>query len=219
MAIRVFIADDHKLFRVGLEAILGDMRNVEVVGGVGNGEELLQRLSGLAQPPHVVLLDLNMPKLNGIDTMAKLRTNYSNVRILVLSMYEGDNYIAQSIEGGACGYLHKNAEPEEIETAIESVYEKGYYFNDKTNKVMLHRMVNKKKLQPIFDNLNASFTDSELNVLRYICREHTSTEIAAKMYISKRTVEGIRTEMIRKLGVKNVVGLVLFAAKNNIIDL
>lgn len=219
MAIRVLIADDHKLFRLGLQAILNDMRNVEVVGEAGNGEELLQKMSSLAVPPHIVLLDLNMPKLNGMEAMVRVLAKYNHVRIVVLSMHDGDNYIAQSIEGGACGYLHKNAEPEEIEMAIESVYEKGFYFNDKTSKVMLHRMVNRQKLVPLFNNLNVTFTDSELNVLRYVCQEFTSTEIAKKMYISKRTVEGVRTEMIKKLGVKNVVGLVLFAAKNRIIDL
>lgn len=219
MAIKVFIADDHKLFRVGLQAILEDMRNVEVVGEAGNGEELITKLDALPQAPHIVLLDINMPKMNGMEAMIKVLSKYKHIRIIVLSMHDGDNYIAQSIEGGACGYLHKNAEPEEIETAIESVYEKGFYFNDKTNKVMLHHMVNRKKLKPLFDSMNVTFNDSEINVLRYVCQEYTSTEIATKMYISKRTVEGIRTEMIRKLGVKNVVGLVLFAAKNKIIDL
>lgn len=219
MAIKVFIADDHKLFRVGLHAILEDMRNIEVIGEAGNGEELLQRLNALPQPPHIILMDINMPKMNGMEAMAKVRGKYKHIRIVVLSMHDGDNYIAQSIEGGACGYLHKNAEPEEIEMAIESVYEKGFYFNDKTNKVMLHHMVNRKKLKPLFDSMNVTLNDSEVNILRYVCQEYTSTEIAAKMYISKRTVEGLRTEMIRKLGVKNVVGLVLFAAKNNIIEL
>lgn len=219
MAIRVFIADDHRLFRIGMKAILEDMRNIQVIGEASNGEELLYRLGTLPEPPHIVLLDLNMPKMGGMDAMETMTKKYPLSKIVVLSMHDGDNYIAQSIEGGACGYLHKNAEPEEIEMAIESVYEKGYYFNDKTNKVMLQRMVSKKKLQPLFDNLNISFTDSELMVLRYVCQEFTSTEIAAKMYISKRTVEGIRTEMIRKLGVKNVVGLVLFAAKNQLIEL
>lgn len=217
MTVKVIIVDEYRLFRVGLNSILKDFDGVKVIGEAENGEELWRLLKHLK--PDIIFLSLNMPIMGGYDVLEKLNEKYKNIKIIMLSMYDGDKYITKAIEAGACGYLEKNASADEIKLALESIQEMGYYFNEKTNKAMLHRIVQKKKSKPVFDNNNVSLNDSENGVVKYICDEMTSDEIAKKMFLSKRSIEGIRSQLIDKVGCKNAVGLALWAAKTGIVDL
>lgn len=217
MATRVVIADDHQLFREGLKAIINTFKGIKVIGDVSNAEELLDFLK--ASRPDVILLDLSMPGTNGFDVLTYLKKTNYKAKALVISMFVGDNYISKAIECGASGYLHKNAAPAEIETAINSVVENGYYFNENINKALLQGWVKKKNLDPVFQTNGEPLTDTEITVIKCICAEMTSSEIAEKVFLSKRTVEGIRQQLISKTGSKNVVGLVLYAAKNGIVKI
>ena len=167
--LKVMIADDHALFRKGMVSIVRDFEGIEIIGEAGNGKELLNIME--ISEPDVVLLDLKMPEMDGKEANKAIQKNFPNVKVVVLSMYDDDKFIIHLIEMGANGYLHKNAEPEEVEEAIFAVKENGFYFNNHVIKVMLKGLINKKKIKPNFNDL-VELTAREMQVLRLICKEH-----------------------------------------------
>ena len=215
MPIRVFIADDHKLFRLGHITILQYMEGVQVAGEAENGLVLLQSLNG--NTTDIVLSDINMPEMDGLTALPLLLKEHPRIKVIMLSMHTGDNYVQQCIELGACGYLNKNADPEEIEEAIHSVHESGFYFNQSTGKQMLQNMVRRKKLVPRFDGTEAAFSEVELEVIRCVCQEKSNTEIAEQLNMSKRTIEDVRSRVLKKANVKSTIGIVLFAARQGLV--
>jgi DNA-binding NarL/FixJ family response regulator len=212
-AIKYAIADDHTIFRQGLRYALADDKKLKITGEAANGVELLKIIE--KQQPDVVLLDLKMPEMDGIETTKQLHTNYPRIKILMLTTYDDEHLILHLIELGANGYLLKNADPGEIKKAIYTVYENDYYFNDLMNNALLRNITRKPESgQKETIKLNSRETE----VLKLICMELTTAEIAEKVCLSPRTVEGIRTSLIEKSGVKNIAGLVLFAIKNGIVS-
>ena len=214
-AIKVAIADDHKLFRKGVILSLRPYTNIKFVLEAENGEELLAGIAEAA--PDVVLMDLRMPGKDGIETTKILSKQYPNVYVLVLSMHEDERFVSHMMENGANGYLLKNAEPLEIKRAIMDVYEKGYYLNNFVNRILIKKAHSKQKSPPSL-NSEISISDKEKEVLQYICMEFTAQEIAQKMDISPRTVEAIKDRLMERFGSKNTAGLVFFAVKNNLVD-
>jgi DNA-binding NarL/FixJ family response regulator len=213
--IRYAIADDHKLFRRGVIAALEDMPALKLVLEAENGRELLNNLA--KAKPDIILLDLKMPEMDGIETTIEIRKLDSDVKIIIITMLDDEKYVIHLMEIGANGYLLKNAEPEEIKDAILTAYENGYYFNDFVNKALLRKLVHKTQLKPVFNN-NIELTSRELEVLKLICQEQTANEISKLIFLSPRTVEGIRTKLLEKIGVKNTAGLVMYAVKNRIVE-
>lgn len=213
--IKYAIADDHKIFRKGIIAALADVEDFKLVLEAENGKDLLNGLG--KTKPDVILLDLKMPEMDGIETAVEIRKSNDEVKIVVISMYDDDKYVIHLMEIGANGYLLKNAEPEEIKTAIYTAYSNGYYFNDFVNKALLKKITHKSQVKPVF-NKNIELTSREIEVLKLICQEHTATEIANLIFLSPRTVEGIRTKLLEKIGVKNTAGLVMYAVKNKIVE-
>jgi len=213
--IKIAIADDYKIFREGLKVGLSADDALQVVLEADNGEELLKALE--SETPDVILMDLKMPIMDGMEATKEVRKKYPSVKVLVVSMYEDDKFIIHLMENGANGYLLKNTEPDEIRRSIYAVHENGYYFNDLVNKALLKKLVLKNNLKPSF-NQNVELTEREQEVLKLICEEKTAAEIAKEIYLSPRSVEGIRQRLIEKVGVRNSAGLVMFAVKNGLVD-
>lgn len=213
--IKIAIADDYKIFREGLKVGLSADDSLEVMLEADNGEELLKGLEN--NSPDVIIMDLKMPIMDGMEATKEVRKRFPSIKVLVVSMYEDDKFIIHLMENGANGYLLKNAEPDEIRRSIYSVHENGYYFNDLVNKALLKKLVLKNNLKPSF-NQNIDLTEREQEVLKMICEEKTAAEIAKEIFLSPRSVEGIRQRLIEKIGVRNTAGLVMFAVKNGIVD-
>lgn len=213
--ITIAIADDYKIFRDGLKLCFSEDKNLQVIMEADNGEELLEALK--TQQPDLIIMDLNMPLLDGMEATKMVRKKYERIKILVVTMYDNDKFIINLMENGAHGYLLKNAEPKEIIKAIYAVCENGYYFNDLVNKALLKKLVMKNNLKPSF-NHNVELTEREQEVLKMICEEKTASEIGKEIFLSPRSVEGIRTRLIEKVGVRNTAGLVMFAVKNGLAD-
>jgi DNA-binding NarL/FixJ family response regulator len=213
--IRIAIADDYKIFRDGLKVGMSEDENLEVVLEADNGEELLNGLK--ESKADVIIMDLKMPVMDGTEATKEVRKKFPSIKVLVVTMYDDDKFIIHLMENGANGYLLKNADSDEIRKSIYAVHENGYYFNDLVNKALLKRLVLKGNLKPSF-NQDVEFTERELEVLKLICEEKTAAEIGKQIFLSPRSVEGIRTRLIEKVGVRNTAGLVMFAIKKGIVE-
>lgn len=211
--IKLAVVDDHNLFRKGLVSIMNQVPEFEVVFQATNGREFLDLLP--SNPVDVVLLDLQMPELDGKAVTEILRKDNSDIKIIILTMQDEDQYILHLMEIGASGYLLKDTDPEEVENAIRKVVTSGHYFSEYVSRVML-RKVSQKANSKVF-NYKTDISDRELEVLKLICEGLTTTEIAEKIFLSPRTVEGHRLRMLEKLGVKNTAGLVAFAIRNGLV--
>ncbi|WP_291910653.1 response regulator transcription factor [Chitinophaga sp. CB10] len=215
--IKVAIADDHKIFRSGVINTLIPYENISVIFEADDGQHLLDIME--KQQPDVILMDLKMPNMDGIEATVKVKAKYPDVKVIILTMYEDDNFIVHLVENGANAYLLKNAEPEEIYEAICTTYDKGFYFNENVNLALLKKVLHKTKqhVKPTLKN-EVQLNDRELEVLKLICNEQTTQEISEKIFLSPRTVEGIRQKLLEKLNVKNSVGIVLYAFRNGLIE-
>lgn len=213
--IRVAIADDHKIFRKGVILSLMPFTEIEFVMEAENGEDLLAKIPEAA--PDVILCDLKMPVKDGIDTTKQITKDYPRIRVIILTMYEDERFVGHLMDCGAAGYLLKSTEPEEIKKAINEVMKTGFYLNPFVNKVLIKKNYSKQKYTPSLTK-EIVVTDREKEVLNLVCMEFTATEIAQKMGISSRTVEAIKDRMMERFGVKNSVGLVFYAMKNQLID-
>lgn len=208
--IKLALVDDHTLFRQGIKLLLEEIEGVELIIEASNGQELLNALE--SQVPDIVLLDLEMPVLNGIETSKILKEKFSEVGIIILTMYDDEQMIAHLMELGANGYLLKDTNQEELEKAIQSVHDSQFYFNDFVSKALLSGVKSKRKTDPKIGN-NIDVTRRESEVLQLICEELTTQEMADKLFLSPRTVEGHRQNLIEKFGVKNTAGLIIRAIK------
>jgi DNA-binding NarL/FixJ family response regulator len=216
--ITIAIADDQMLFRRGMAAIINSFEGMIVVCETDNGRKLLTFLETATQKTDVILMDLSMPELNGIDTMKIMHEKYPEQKVIILSIHNEEKFVVHLIELGANAYLFKNAEPEDVENAIRGVVEKGFYFSESLMATFQKRLSNKKTHVSVHDNIPIVLTVREVEVLNLICQELTAQEIAEKLFISVRTVDGHRNNLLEKTGARNTAGLVIFAIKNNLVD-
>ena len=216
--ITIAIADDQMLFRRGMAAIINSFEGMTVVCETDNGRKLLTFLETTTQKTDVILMDLSMPELNGIDTMKIIHEKYPDQKVIILSVHNEEKFVIHLIELGANAYLFKNAEPEDVENAIRGVVEKGFYFSESLMLTFQRRLNNKKTHVSVHDNIPITLTIREIDVLNQICQELTAQEIAEKLFISVRTVDGHRNNLLEKTGARNTAGLVIFAIKNNLVD-
>lgn len=216
-SIKVAIADDHKIFRKGVILSLRPYTNIQFLFEAENGEEMINKLAVAEQLPDVILMDLRMPKKDGIETTKYVAKAYPGIHIIALTMYEDERFVSHLMEIGANGYLLKSADPSEIRKAIVEVKSKGYYLNNFVNRILLKKSHSKTKVKPSLAS-EITLSEKEKEVIRYICMEYTAQEIAQKMEVSPRTVEAVKDRLMEKFNVKNTAGLVFFAVKNNLID-
>lgn len=216
--IRIALCDDHTLFRVGMSTILGQVHDVDLILEAANGQELIDRMPG--KMPDVVLLDLQMPVLDGTATADYIREHWPLVKIIILTMHDEDRMVLHLLEKGVSGYLLKDAEAGEVEKAIRTVMDEGVYLNDFITKVMLRKMTNKtrvEKVNPGFYNSKILLSEREKEVLTFICEGMSTNQISEKMFLSPRTVEGHRLRILEKTGTKNTAGMVAYAFKNDLV--
>lgn len=211
--IRVALADDHTMFRKGMVELLRSAGKFEIVAEAGNGQELVDMIGQLDEPPQVCLLDVNMPVMDGYKTLALLRMKYRDMKFLTLSMYDHEFAIIKMLRQGANGYLLKEDDPEVLKQAIEYVIEHDFYHSELTsshlNKAEEETVTHKQII------LNAN----EKTFLELCCTEMIYKEIATQMGLSVRTVEGYRDDLFTKLGVNTRTGLVIFALKHGLVNL
>lgn len=213
--IRIALADDHKLFRAGIRALLEQIKGFEIVLEAGNGKELIDKLPG--SRAEVVLLDIDMPVMDGIETTKQLQKKAPHLKIIILSLHDEDRIILHLMEIGASGYLLKDADPDEVENAVRKVHADGHYFSDFVSNIMLRRVTNNSVRKSKVFNYKVDLSERELVVLGMICEGKTNAQIADEISLSQRTIEGYRIRMIDKLNVNNTAGLVAYAIKNHLV--
>lgn len=211
--LKIAIADDQKIFRKGLTGIVNDIKEFDLVFETGNGFDMLNQLS--FKKPDVIIIDIKLPGLDDLKMLDYIKSNFEGIRILMLSTVDEGPYIIKVMKAGANGYLLKDSEPEEIIMAIHEVYEKGFYFNKHLSITLIKELL----VQPpaTIGSTEAMLNDREIDVLKLICEESTNAEIANKLFLSVRTVEGYRTKLFEKIGSRKIAGLVIYAVKNGII--
>lgn len=208
--IRVAIADDHVIFRKGLATILNEIASVKVVAETSNGNELLDFLkTGEAD---VILMDIKMPLMDGIETTRKVTEKYPGIKVIALTMHEEVGYFRRMTEAGAKGFLLKKTNQDQLEEAINAVFRGDYYFAEEYAFSVNHASLSARKI-------NIVLSDREKEILEYICRGYSNGEIAKKLGISQRTIDGHRARLFEKTGAKNAPNLVLFAIKNGLVSI
>ncbi len=207
--IRLIIADDHPLMRDGIKTILTGNKEVEVVGCAGDGTELLEILD--TTDADVILMDINMPGMNGIDATQQVRKKHPGIKVLVFSQYDEKRFVKQLMKNGANGYLLKNSAASELVNAIKVVHDGGLYLSDELPNIFVDKP--KKRTNQLFPKL----TKRETEVLKQICQEKSTAEIAETLFLSPNTVETHRANLLLKIGAKNTAGLVKWAVENEII--
>jgi two-component system, NarL family, invasion response regulator UvrY len=215
MGITIALADDHVLLRNGLANLLQDL-DFEVVFQADNGKQFIEKLK-THMLPQVVLMDINMPVMDGYDTTLWLKKNHPDVKVLALSMYNDENAIIRMLKSGAKGYLLKDSSPLELKAAIQSLATKGFYYSELVTGTLIHTINHMDDPESAVIKDVLGLNERELEMLKLICTELTFKEIAEKMQISPRTVDGYRDILLEKLQCKSRIGLVIFAIKNGII--
>ena len=208
--IKVALVDDHRLMRKGLAALVNDER-YNVVLQSDNGEQFIEQVKA-GNRPDVILLDINMPVMGGFETMHWINRHLPEVPVIALSMYDQEMAVIRMIKMGARGYHMKDCEPEEVRRAIDTVINNGYYHSDVVSAKMIHHAQRNPDVMTV-----VHFTPRETEFLKWICTDLTYKEIADKMFVSPRTIDGYRDELFDKLQVKSRVSLALYAFKNGLV--
>lgn len=214
--IKVVLVDDHTLLRNGLAGLVDSIDGYSVLYQSDNGEDFIARLKG-DELPDLVLLDINMPIKDGYETAQWLKQNYPDIKILALSMYDNEQSIIKMIRYGAKGYLLKDTHPKEFKAALDAVMTKGFYYSEMVTGKLIHA-VHSSGESTGAKNLLSKLNERETEFLKLACTEMTYKEIAEKMFLSPRTIDGYRDTLFEKLNVKTRVGLVMYAIKNGIVQ-
>ncbi len=213
--IRVLIADDHKIIRVGLRGLIELSQDIEVVAEAENGTEVKELIQTVKVD--VVLMDIDMGHTSGIETTRHLKTAHPEINVLGLTMHEEQEYIVEMLEAGASGYLLKSTGMEELLTAVRTAAKGDSYFSHQVSATLLQAITRQKATPPSKGNGNIPLTDREIEVLRLIAQEHSNGEIAEKLFISIRTVDTHRRNLLEKLQAKNTAGLVKYAFEKGLL--
>lgn len=215
--INVIITDDHVLYRAGVKTALSSKKDIKVIAEADNGSHLMALLKALR--PDVILLDIQMPIMDGITTLAEIKKLYPDIKVIMLTMVDDHSMITKLMELGANSYLTKTSDSEIIYQAIKTCYEQEFYFNSLTNKALLNNLRQRNPIVP--EKLAADevrLSDKEITVLKLMCEEKSTREIAQAVELSPRTVEAIRDKLRSKTGSKSTAGLIMYAVKHKLLS-
>jgi len=213
--IKIILVDDEILFRKGISFLLEREKNLEIIFEASNGDELISYLKSNNNHPDIIMMDLKMPLINGIEATKIIRKDFPEIKIIALTSYDSKSFIANMIDVGAVSYLIKNATPQDLLTTINEVALKGFYYTDYIMEIIKEDVLTNKKVKSNFDN--DFLTKREIEVLKLICFQKSTLEIAEQLFISPRTVEGHRNNLLLKTESRNIAGLVVYAVQNDII--
>ncbi len=215
--IKIAIADDHKIFRDGIKMALSSKENLKMLWEAEDGKDMMHKIS--VKLPDVLLMDIRMPEVDGINALQILRKEYDNIKIIVLTMYDDEQMINKMMEMGANAYLTKTTDPEEIYKAILTCMNEEFYFNDLVNKAVMGKLMQKKNVRQHFaESLPISFSEKEIKILKLLAEDKTTDEISKTIFLSPRTIETIRQNMKSKVGAKTIGGLIMYAMRNKLIE-
>ena len=216
MKINLAIADDEELFRVGLTHILSKDSEIQICFEAGNGQELLELLERSNPLPDIILTDIKMPLLNGVEATKTIHQKYPEVGIIALTTYNSKPFIRNMIDVGASAYLVKNSPPDKVIHTIKQVFYNGFHYDKHVMDILNSRYATaNEREKSVFDD--EFLTERESEVLELICKQYKTSEIGEKLFISPRTVEVHRKNLLVKTGVKNIAGLVIFAIQNDLV--
>jgi len=213
--IKVSIADDHKIFRDGIRMALKDRDYLNILWEAEDGKDLMHKLK--LKQPDVLLMDIRMPEVDGVNAIGMIRKEYDGIKIIVLTMYDDQEMITRMMEMGANAYLTKTTDPDEIYQAILTCMNDDFYFNDLVNKAVLLKLQHKKAVKQFYPN-PVKFSEKEIRILKCIAEDKTTEEISKDVFLSPRTIETIRQNMKQKVGAKTIAGLVMYAMRNKLLE-
>jgi two-component system response regulator NreC len=213
--IRVVIADDHELMRNGLIQLLSSMEEVKLVGECANGKRLVQIVQH--ERPDMVITDIKMPLMDGIEATKELRKIAPNTQVLAISFFDNEYLIVKMLEAGALGYMVKDSTKEEMAEAIRTVARGKPYYCD-TTSTLLARLINESRFDPYSKTSPALIDEREIEIVRLFCEEKTCQEVGSLLNKSVRTIEEYRSKIFMKMGVRNLAGMVIYAVKNGIYE-
>lgn len=215
--IKVIICDDHVLYRAGVKTAMSAKKDIKIIAEADNGMHLLNMLKMI--PADVILLDIQMPMMDGITALPEIKKLYPHIKIIMLTMMDDHSMITKLMEIGANSYLTKTSDSEIIYEAIKTCFEHEYYFNSLTNKALLTNLKQRNDVSPQrLMQQEAHLSEKEMLILRLMCEEKSTKEIADMVDLSPRTVEAIRDKLKVKTGAKSTAGLIMYAVKNNILN-
>lgn len=217
MASKIALVDDHVLLRSGLGALIQTFADYKILFEANNGKDFIHKLN-CEDLPDLVLMDISMPEMDGYDTSLWLKQNHPSVQVLALSMYDNENAIIRMFRAGAKGYVLKDANPAELKDALQSILHKGFYYSELVTGRLISSINSLDKEENHLKDL-IKLNEREITFLKYVCTELTYKEIADKMFLSSRTIDGYRDALFEKLHVKTRVGLAMYAIKHGIVCL
>ena len=216
-AIKFAIADDHKIFRDGIKMALAGKENLKLLWEAEDGKDLMHKVA--IKKPDVLLMDIRMPEIDGINAIEMLRKEYEDIKIIVLTMYDDQQMISKMMEMGANAYLTKTTDPEEIYEAILTCMNDDFYFNSLVNNAVMGKLIQKKNVRQHYGtNVPVNFNEKEIKILQLLAQDKTTEEISKIIFLSPRTIETIRQNMKTKVGAKTIAGLIMYGMRNKLID-
>ena len=213
----VALVDDHVLLRNGLASLVRSFDDYDILIEANNGKDFIDKLEPNLLPD-IVLLDINMPHMDGYETALWLKRNHPEVKVLALSMYDNENAIIRMLKNGARGYILKDIDPNEFKSAMDSLVRKGFYYSEMVTGKLIHAVNNLDDSHESIKQI-VGLNEKEIEFLKLICSELTYKEIAERMCLSPRTIDGYRDGLFEKLNAKTRVGLVMYAIKNGIVNI
>ena len=213
--IKIAMVDDHVLLRNALSSLINNTGKCSVLYEVSNGKELIEKLHSSAQPD-IVILDLNMPEMNGQETAEYLQKNHPEIKVLMLTMYDSELALIRLLKAGVKGFMKKDIHPSELLSAIEFVHQHGYYYSSHTSSKLANLFIDSDDKSKSFERILMS--ELELTFMKLVCSEMTYKEIASELKMNPRAIDGMRDTLFTRLDVKSRVGLAMYSIKHGIMQ-